>query len=106
VDAIDSDALVVVELTANDAPKVVGDGADQAFEGGHRAGVAYAFDRQSGELRCAGRFEARSSDSVAVLSGGYGALGNESESLQRDFEAQVDREIAKALRVVDPANRP
>lgn len=99
VDALDNDALIVVDILSESEPKIDRVDGKRMFIGGHRAGHAYAFDRTTGALRCAGTFEAQSSDSVAVLESPLG-LGNEHESVDRDFEAQTDRAIAASLHVV------
>lgn len=105
VDALDNDALIVVDIRSESEPKIDRVDGKRMFIGGHRTGHAYAFDRTTGALRCAGAFEAQSSDSVAVLESPLG-LGNEHESVDRDFEAQTDRAIAAALHVVAAAGDP
>jgi hypothetical protein len=102
VDALDNDALIVVDFRIDNAPKIDRDHGAPSFMGGYRTGYAFAFDRATGALRCAGKLEAHSSQSVAVLENPLG-LGNEHESIMRDFEAQTDRAIAASLRVVAAA---
>ncbi len=105
VDALDNDALIVVDFRVDTMPKIERDHGAPSFIGGYRVGYAFAFDRATGALRCAGKFEAHSSQSVAVLDNPLG-LGNEHESIHRDFEAQTDRAIAASLRVVAAAGEP
>jgi hypothetical protein len=96
VAAVDDPALIVFRLDVDEAPKLV---PPDGFDGGYREGVAYAFDRETGELRCAGKFTATSSKEVGVLTTIVGN-GNEHEALDRDFEAQTERAIVAAMRAV------
>jgi hypothetical protein len=94
--AIDDPALVVIKLDVDTSPEVIDLGS---FAPGVREGHAYAFDRETGELRCVGAFHAESSSEVSALVSIAGA-GNEHEALGRDLDAQMEREIARSLRAV------
>lgn len=97
---IGDDALIVFDLKSDRTPEIQTGIEGKEFVSGYLEGNAFAFDRETGELRCAGQFQAESSDEVNVLMSSYGAIGNERDAVRRDFEAQVDRAIAKGLRVV------
>lgn len=96
LDFVARDSLVIVALTVDQPPMIAKE--RDSFMRGHRAGTAYVFDRATGDLACAGAFEASSSDEVQGLENLYG--GNMHVALDRDFEANTDRAIAAAVRSV------
>jgi hypothetical protein len=95
-----SSPLVVLKLTDDQDPELATEEGLDVFRPGHRAGTAYVFDPQTGALRCAGRFDARSSESVRAKSTMYG-FGNQFEALAQDFDEQVTRAIQSSLRAIE-----
>jgi hypothetical protein len=67
---------------------------------GRRAGTAYVFDKQTGKLRCAGRFEAASSESVAIVESNWGN-GSEDDAIEIDFQNNTIKAIAEAVHAVE-----
>jgi hypothetical protein len=56
--------IVVIAIAESETPEMVGSGSNVEYYGGHRTGAAYVYDID-GSLRCAGAFEAASSDVVS-----------------------------------------
>jgi hypothetical protein len=96
--------LVVMKLEEKQSPTVTmrSDmyGTRKVFSPGRRAGVAYVFDKQTGKLRCAGRFEAMSSESIETVQGEWGA-GNENDVIEIDFETNTIKAIESAVRAIE-----
>jgi hypothetical protein len=78
-------------------------GRNEVLTKGYRRGVAYVFDKETGKLRCAGRFEASSSDKVSVVEAGnrWYTTSSAKDSIEIDFEDNTIAAIAKAVQAVD-----
>jgi hypothetical protein len=55
--------ILVVAIAESEAPEMIGSGSNLEYNGGYRTGAAYLFDID-GTVRCAGSFEAESSEVV------------------------------------------
>jgi hypothetical protein len=101
--------LIVMKLDVDEHPRIethdaIVEGANfgpqKGYVPGRRAGTAYVFDKQTGKLRCAGRFEAASSESVAIVESNWGG-GSEDDAIEIDFQNNTVKAIAEAVHAVE-----
>lgn len=83
--------ILVISIADQELPEMTGSGSDLAYYAGHRTGTAYLFD-VSGTVRCAGAFDAESSEVVK-----YRTITSDSPVLNGDRKVDATRAVAYDL---------